>query len=169
MLTGFFQPSRSQTPDAVALHEITSIGSLIEPAKGAAYQLIHLRGGDDASVRAYPAEVEALMKRPAQLLPAEPGSKLLYVGFDEDSPWVMRTPLIAWALCLDGFIRPVSPAGVDDGDLSPEYGWFVEFPSGGIHTVGEGESFQTEAELLAGIVRQKAQREEFDRSREETK
>lgn len=84
---------------------------------------------DAASLEADAFDVDLMLKRPVQLMPAEPGVRLLY--FDVNDPkdlFVGRTPLIAWALCLDGEIRPVTPAGVDDGSVEPEAGWYVEMP-----------------------------------------
>lgn len=84
---------------------------------------------DSASIEVEAYEVDLLLKRPVQLLPAEAGIQLLAFDVrDVENPFVGRTPLIAWALCVDGETRPVTPAGVDDGGDEPNDGWYVEMP-----------------------------------------
>lgn len=46
----------------------------------------------------------------------------------------MRTRVIAWALCFDGEVRPVTPNGVNDGNGRDVY---VELADGSIEAVGE--------------------------------
>lgn len=71
---------------------------------------------------------------PVQLIPAAPDTSLLHAWTDGSDPagWELgRTPLIGWALCMDGNIRPVTPSGVNDGCGEPQdIGNYVELPSG---------------------------------------
>jgi hypothetical protein len=153
MLNGFFEPMRSRI-EAIPLQEIQSIGGVLKRGEHDTYHLMQLRG-DRQTVEMYENEVRSLMSRPAQLLPAQSGSMLLYVSADREGAFVTRTPLIAWALCLDGLIRPVTPSGVDDGDMHPPYGWFVEI--GGVITpcsdTGYENEFADEDALLAAVNR----------------
>ncbi|WP_404713167.1 hypothetical protein [Sphingomonas sp. MMS24-J13] len=150
-MIGFFEPLRARTL-ALRVEDITEIGPLIELSTGDRYHIVRLRAGQ---VEAYAGEVSALFERPVQLLPADHATKLLYVSADIEGAWVTPAPLIGWALCLDGIIRPVTPAGVDDGHLHPPYGWFVE-TDGRIYACGDTgreNAFDSEDELKAAVFR----------------
>jgi hypothetical protein len=133
-MTGFLQ---SYGTPAIALSAITRIDRAVKlnTARGSGtYRKVHFdRGGEEDFFEFYASDVDALMKRPVQLLPAEQGTQLVYVGTHDPEPWITRTPLIAWALCFDGSIRPVTPAGVDDDTNEPEIGWWVEMRDGGFY------------------------------------
>jgi len=80
---------------------------------------------------------DRLVSAPTQLMPAQPGLLALSASFDGDVPYVHRTPVIAWALCVDGSIRVVTPAGVDDGHAWQEGQGYVLMPDGTVQGVGE--------------------------------
>ncbi|MFZ3484176.1 hypothetical protein [Sphingomonas sp. 3-13AW] len=71
---------------------------------------------------------------PVQLIPSETGTSFLHVftGGDDTDEWsVEAVPLIGWALCVDGDVRPVTAAGVNDGVSEPgDIGNFVQMPNG---------------------------------------
>jgi hypothetical protein len=69
------------------------------------------------------------MRSAVQVIPAEPGTNLVHWdGRDEVD--VFFAPVIAWALCVDGEMRPVTPSGVGDSCGEPETGWHVLMPDG---------------------------------------
>lgn len=92
---------------------------------------IKMRGGE--TFLASEHSVAALLRRPTQLVPAQPGVCLIRMGFDDGQEWEDREPLIAWAICLDGEVRPVVPHGIyNDANRAV----FVEMPDGTIFGVG---------------------------------
>jgi len=133
-MTGFLQ---SYGTPAIAINAITCIdrSAKLNTARGSGtYRKVHYTRGENGDFfEFYASDVDALMKRPVQLLPAEQGAQLVYVGTHDPEPWITRTPLIAWALCFDGSIRPVTPAGVDDDTTEPAVGWWVQMADGSLH------------------------------------
>lgn len=85
----------------------------------------------------FESEHEELMRRPIQLTPAEPGTRLCHVTASGTEPGIWKTPVTAWAICLDGQVRPVTPAGVNDGCGEPAEGFYVEMPDGTIEATSE--------------------------------
>lgn len=57
----------------------------------------------------------ALMRRPVQITPIDPGFTLVRLGCDGDGPWSFSDQILAWALCYDGEVRPLTRDGVDGG------------------------------------------------------
>jgi hypothetical protein len=111
-----------------ALADIRMIG----PRKLGAAQLyfceLTFRNGDD--VRLLDAEAQELLERPIQIMPAEPGTQIVCL-LEEDE--VYYKPVIGWALCFDGQVRPMTPAGVDKSYMgsSDTYGAsYIRLPSG---------------------------------------
>lgn len=89
---------------------------------------------DGEMLEMFDYERDALLRRPVQLIPAEPGASIIRVSSKADDPWVYREPVIAWALCYDGGIRPVAPNGIPDDTKQVAY---VEMPGGRIQAIGE--------------------------------
>ncbi len=81
--------------------------------------------------------VDGLLRRPMQLMPAEPGTFALHVWGTADDGGVNRTPVIAWALCVDGEVRPVTPQGVNNGGMMRDGEGYVLMPNGSVQSVGE--------------------------------
>lgn len=69
------------------------------------------------------------MRSAVQIMPAEPGTNLIHQA-DGGEADIFFTPVIAWALCVDGDMRPVTPAGVGDNCGEPPNGWHVLMPDG---------------------------------------
>ncbi|MFV0922761.1 hypothetical protein ACR720_04645 [Sphingomonas parapaucimobilis] len=107
-----------------------------------------------------------IMAHPLQLLPAEPGTKALRAYADGGDEGVDKTPVIAWALCFDGSIRIVTPAGVDDGRMWRDGTGYVEMPDGTVHAVGELDyvSFDSVDAYLKHEIDERNQRAEHQRS-----
>lgn len=72
---------------------------------------------------------EALMRRPVQIMPVDPAYILVRFGCDSSGPWHFRDPILAWALCYDGEIRPVTRDGVDGG-IPFDEPVYVQMPDG---------------------------------------
>lgn len=73
------------------------------------------RRGDLDSVYLSETMWQSLMRRPVQLMPADPTYSIVRFGCDGDGAWTMSEQILAWALCYDGEMRPVTRDGVDAG------------------------------------------------------
>ncbi|MDQ0249212.1 hypothetical protein J2W22_001259 [Sphingomonas kyeonggiensis] len=108
---------------------------------------------------------EGLWRLPTQLIQAEPGWKLCDIWV-EGEPGMRLTPIIAWAYCVDGEIRPVTPCGINDGLADPAMGIFVQRPDGAVESAsswGDGGTFHNPAHLLDHYVaREQARRREAE-------
>lgn len=143
--------------DICTLSDIKAVQHIHERPRQAEHYLLQLHSGG-GPLKLFSVDYAALEARPVQLMPAEPGTRLLTVfgGFTEDEqPFVDKAPVIAWALCVDGQVRPVTPAGVSRGYNPASIGdWFpdyLELPNGSIHQFGydaEPEPFESVAHLL---------------------
>ena len=69
------------------------------------------------------------MRSAVQITPAEPGTNLIHMNSGGEAD-IFFTPVIAWALCVDGDMRPVTPSGVGDSCGEPGNGWHVLMPDG---------------------------------------
>jgi len=80
-----------------------------------------------------PHAYRQLASRPVQLLPANPPVELVCWN-DDDELEIWFEPVIAWALCFDGQVRPVTASGVCNGsDYQDDY---VRYPDGRISAIG---------------------------------
>ncbi|WP_157218701.1 hypothetical protein [Flavisphingomonas formosensis] len=154
MLSGFFNiMCKGDFPIA----DIEWIKPLDARAKEADRYPVKLRG--NRAVELFEFEYNELMHRPIQIMPAETGTNL--VSFDaSDPPMIFRSPIIGWALCLDGRIRPVIPIGV----VNPGVDSFVEMRGGGIAALSDAaeiDEFASADEMLQHFVgRYKARKAE---------
>ena len=116
----------------VRINDIERLG--VRPAVEGERQryFMRLQGGDAFDLNEI--ERDELLRRPVQIIPAEPGVSILRMGVDKGELWEVREALIAWALCLDGEVRPVAPNGIPNDTQEAVY---VEMPSGKIEGVGE--------------------------------
>ncbi|MEG3144238.1 hypothetical protein U1839_06185 [Sphingomonas sp. RT2P30] len=137
-MSGFI---RTYSPDgtAIAVDQILRIG----PEKATSerrHAVCSTTTRDGKGYGLHPTEVDELMRRPLQLIPALPGINLVNIDtHPTDGVYgaTYRYPVIAWALCMDGEIRVVTPNGVNDGASDDrENGFHVEMPDGSIHSVG---------------------------------
>jgi hypothetical protein len=109
-------------------------------------------------------------------MPVEPGTRLLTVfgGLTGDEPpFVDTAPIIAWALCIDGQVRPVTPAGVSRGYNPASSGnWYPDYlqlPDGAIHQFGldaEPENFGSVAVVIEREARRQRNYEAERRTRD---
>ncbi|SFP98815.1 hypothetical protein [Sphingomonas rubra] len=125
----------------------------VDARPGRAEHYVVRRHSSEAAIDLSTWDMVDLSRRPIQLVPVEPGTKLIVVYVDHEGAFADTLPLISWALCLDGFVRPVMPAGVRRGYSEhgrqaycyhPDY---VQMPDGGIYEYG----YEAEPERLDTI------------------
>lgn len=117
----------------VALADIQGIGPTIAPRTDQAYRELRIRGAE--ARRVSPRDVDRLMQRPVQLLPVAGECAVLRTWTHDGVCEVGRTPVIGWALCMDGEVRVVTPQGVNDG-RSDDVDIYVAMPDGSVQSVG---------------------------------
>lgn len=132
MMIGFYE----RLNDVIRINDIVRIGP--ERDNGHGVKVRDCTLADERSKVLFKFEADEILRRPVQLIPAQPGTQICRADPTSPSgPTVYRDQLIAWALCLDGEIRVVTPAGVNDGCGEPQEGIHVEMPDGKIVGVGE--------------------------------
>ncbi len=140
---------------AYPLHKITSIGREQDPGDGKAlYREVRFEEGK-VGFRLYGRQYENFVARPAQLIPSEPGCRLIRA--EDGQSW--SEPLIGWALCLDGEIRPVTANGVLGGSSPSMHSW-VQMPDSSVQAVGEYTepcSFDSVADMVAHFTPKSAE------------
>jgi len=143
--------------DVCMLSDIKAVQHHYQSPRHAEHYLLQLHSGGEP-LKLFAFDYAALEARPVQLMPVEPGTLLITVfggPAENEAPFVDKAPIIAWALCFDGQVRPVTPAGVSrgfnpasSGNWYPEY---LEFPNGAIHQFGydaEPEDFGSVAVVI---------------------
>lgn len=143
--------------DICTLADIKSVQHIYERPRHAEHYLLKLHSGGEP-LKLFAFDYAALEARPVQLMPVEPGTRLItvFAGLaDDEKPIIDKAPIIAWALCVDGQVRPVTPAGVSRGfnpaSSSNWYPDYIELPSGAIHQFGydaEPEDFVSVAVVI---------------------
>jgi len=86
---------------------------------------------------------------------AEPGTFLCEVdiGSSGANDVASKVPVIAWAKCFDGELRPMTAAGVAEEHTEFREGFVIIHPSGQVILTGpEGKSFPSLDEFVAGIL-----------------
>ncbi|MBM7405668.1 MULTISPECIES: hypothetical protein [Sphingomonas] len=142
----------------IPLHQVVSASS-VENRHGV--EMLKLRQADGTTNMDL-MTWERFGETPVQLIPSEPGTNLLQIFSDDGSDdgqaaewFVEAIPLIGWALCIDGEVRPVTASGVNDGVSEPEdIGNFVEMPNGKVVSCSRWASqgsFDNIAKLLAFV------------------
>lgn len=157
---------------AVALADIQSIQHVAGDVGRAEYYAVRRRS-DAAALRLFAHEYNDLMMRPVQIMPAEPGTRLILVYSlpCDETAMADTDPVLAWALCMDGQVRPVLPSGVrrdfrfnDQNVWHPDY---VQLPNGKIYQFG----LETDPGVYASIEEvidtetKRLQRHEAERKR----
>jgi hypothetical protein len=114
----------------IPMHQIASASAEVNKH---GVEMLKLRLQDGTTSVGW-ATWERFGETPIQLIPSEPGTSFLHVftGGDDVGEWSVDTvPLIGWALCIDGEVRPVTASGVNDGVSELEdIGNFVQMPNG---------------------------------------
>lgn len=136
----------------VPLHNISRV-SVRRPAPSDKIAVIHTVDGKEheASFCAW----EEFQRAAVQLIPVAAGMHLIRFGIDSSDPkewWLSREPIIAWALCVDGEMRPATPQGVWDGmGWEHDPGPYVEMPDGRVINTwrhGDYASFASVDEMV---------------------
>jgi hypothetical protein len=133
------------------------------------------RRSSEATIDLFTWDMVDLSRRPMQLTAAEPGTKLIAVYVDHEGGSSDVLPVLSWALCLDGFVRPVLPSGVRRGysehDAQTFYRCpdYIQSPDGSIYEFGyeaEFDRYDT-VEQIIEIERENLRRYEAERAKHE--
>ena len=155
-MNGIFELS---WPDvAISLDEITGIGPTVKDARGA-FREVRLREGANRTISTH--QIDEMMRRPQQLMKADPGTYMLRVWVEDGIGELNRSPVIAWALCVDGEVRVVTPQGVNDGMETRDSDIYALMPDGSVQSVGaysEPIYFDSTDEYVAHEVAKKAEK-----------
>lgn len=126
-MTGFFEDIRGLY---YPVARIAEIGKERKVKTNAGYDALVHRvdlSGDD-SVEIHASTLKVILEAPAQLIPAHPGTLLLYPGETKEDE-VATSTVIAWAVGRDGHVRPVTASGVDDDVSNPNV---IQHPDGSV-------------------------------------
>lgn len=143
-MTGVFRCLDGDFP----IGDVASIENLPPQSNQAERYRVKRQSG--ASTSLFTWEYRELMERPVQLLPADQGTELLRPYVDEE-PFVDALPVLAWALCFDGEMRPVLPSGVHGRHEAHPFNDFLQLPDGRIFEFGreaEPDALQNKAEVI---------------------
>lgn len=148
-------------PDGIiALNSIVKIGEPRDARRSWGTQRFRqIECADGSTHQMGVSFVDDLMRRPTQLMPAAPETFALHVWGTAKDGGVNRTPVIAWAICVDGEIRPVTPQGVNDGGMMHDGEGYVLMPNGSVQSVGEHADevwFDSVDEYAASVWERKA-------------
>jgi hypothetical protein len=153
--------------EAFSISDIGSVVRVERQPRSAEHHVIKRTSGE-VSGRLYGLDYDDLLGRPVQLVSAETGTSLLIVFVSDDDAFAVRIPVLAWALCMDGQVRPILPSGVrrryseSTADWHPDY---VEMPDGSIYEFGfeaDTDRYDSVDEVLAIETNRKA-RYDLDR------
>jgi hypothetical protein len=144
----------SMASDWRPVSEIQAIGPLVQTVGQMKFAIVTMRNGEDIRLADY--ELEDLLHRPLQIMPAEPGTKLVHYLVDAHAVhWTV--PLTGWALCMDGITRPMTAGGpVSDSSEHP-YGIFIEMPDGSVTQVGPNGDEHEDADMMLRLLVQRSQ------------
>lgn len=163
-----------ETLDGIcALADIKSVQH-VDRVEGRAEQYVLHRHSVGVPMKMFAHGYRELEARPVQIIPAEPGTKLIRVfgGLSRgEVPVADKSPILAWAICVDGLIRPVTPSGVSRGfnpdgkaDWFPDY---VEMASGGIYELGNDGDFECLDNVDEVIAREHRREQQYAADRAE--
>lgn len=118
----------------IPVGEIIEIGLPNKNSHGVDERAVTMRDG--TTHRIGPYDLARIIMRPVQMIPAEPGTFHVRAWRDGPEAGLNKSPVIGWALCADGDVRPVTPQGVFDlGDRDTEI--YVLMPDGTVQAIGE--------------------------------
>ncbi|KKC27314.1 hypothetical protein [Sphingomonas sp. SRS2] len=128
------------------LDRILSIG---EPTKTGDRTVHRVRLDGDELLDLHGHEVDRIRIRAVQMMPAAPGTAMIFPYRGDDGEmrgW--NKPVIAWAICIDGEVRPVTPGGVNDGAPAGDFQFGVLMPDGRV-IIGDLETYDSVEAYLA--------------------
>ncbi|MFC3442748.1 hypothetical protein ACFOKF_16355 [Sphingobium rhizovicinum] len=122
----FFQDTKGRW------YPVERIKRILPPrqAEGAKPETSRVELDGDDTVEIYPYDLDRIQQGAFQIMPAAAGTYYLYAGDTRDEE-VYRVAIIAWALCYDGQVRPVTIDGVNDNFIGNAD--TVLLPDGRVH------------------------------------
>lgn len=149
-MTQFFH---SMVSDWRPVSEIRAIGPLVQTLGQMKFAIVTMKNGEDIRVADY--ELEDLLHRPIQIMPADRGTKLVHYLLDA-TPEHWTVPLSGWALCMDGITRPMTAGGVVCDSSEHPYGVFVQMADGSVTQVGPNGDEHDDADMMLRLLVQRA-------------
>jgi hypothetical protein len=143
---------RYNPPGVVSVDEIAFIGKPLDH-KGDRRCIVTYKNGETDDW--HEGEIERLLRHPDAIMAAEPGTFLGEVDLESSgaNDVVSKVPVIAWAKCFDGELRPMTAAGVAEEHTEFREGFVIIHASGQVILTGpEGKSFPSLDEFVAGIL-----------------
>jgi hypothetical protein len=157
--------------EVCTLSDIKAVQHIYETPRYAEHYLLALHSGGEP-LKLFASDFAALEVRPVQLMPVEPGTHLITVfggRADDEKLFIDKAPIIAWALCIDGKVRPVTPAGVRRGfnpaSSSNWYPDYLELPSGAIHQFGDDADLGDFGSVAVVIARETRRQRNYEAER----
>ena len=144
---------RSMVSDWRPVSEIQAIGPLVQTVGQMKFAIVTMKNGEDIRVADY--ELEDLLHRPIQIMPADRGTKLVHDLLDT-TPEHWTVPLSGWALCMDGITRPMTAGGVVCDSSEHPYGVFVQMADGTVTQVGPNGDEHDDADMMLRVLTQRA-------------
>lgn len=118
----------------IPVAEISGIGSPRKGKYGSDERVVTMRDGARHTIS--DSTLHRIIMRPVHIVPAEAGTFHLSAWRAKGKIIVHRTPVVGWAVCADGEVRPVTPHGVFDLG-GPDAETYVLMPDGKVNGVGE--------------------------------
>lgn len=126
-MTGLFFEDVEGRHFPVSMIARIGVGTMKKVQGKGVEQLVHpVTLSDDRVVEIGQYQAERLMRAPAHLIPAQPGTYMLFAGERRSDP-VATAPVLAWSPAWDGMLTPWTVNGADDGGTEPGA---VRHPSG---------------------------------------
>jgi hypothetical protein len=133
-----------------SVDEVIAVRPAATGVAGLAFATVTLRTGD---IRVADYELDDLIRRPVQIMPAEPGTRVLHYLLDE-KPEHWSVPAAGWALCADGIVRPMTTGGPVYQDSEHPHGVFVQMPDGSVGGIGpNADDFEDADQMLRLLVK----------------
>ncbi|NYD91372.1 hypothetical protein [Sphingomonas melonis] len=89
------------------------------------------------------ADWNIAIETPVSVWPAQPSTYLVTPREDDDGPLYWRTNILAWGICADGVLRPITTDPHDDNNS-----WTVLHPDGRVET-SRGDGYENIDDWLA--------------------
>lgn len=140
---------------SIRLDQIEGISATMKDGEKTTYRL--RLADNDISETITADQQDRIQGYPLQLIPAQSGTYALHADVVDGEVQHHQVPVISWARCLDGSIRIVTPAGIDDGHVWSEGSGYVLMPNGTVQAVSEyiaDTSFPTLTAYLAHVLDQ---------------
>lgn len=145
----FFQSSAGRWH---SVDDVVAVAPNLDGVGGLTFANVSLRSGD---IRVADYELNDFVRRPVQIMPAEPGTRVLHYLLDE-TPEHWTVPAVGWALCADGVVRPMTTGGPVYQDSEHPHGVFVQMPDGTVGGVGPNADEFEDADQMLRLLMKRA-------------